>query len=100
MNFDDQKDNNKKDERFCGYFKFKYCRQRNYGDNSKTRDGLMLIRDPFDPHYNPGQNLRKGNLKTFMENLKFGYLSLIKHGKFEEVARDFIRKEKYDSQKN
>ena len=89
MNFDDKIDKNKKDDRFFNYFKNKYCKQKNYGDNTKTRDGLILIRDPFDPHYNPAQSFRKGQLNTFMEHLKLGYLSLIKHGSFEVLKRDF-----------
>ena len=99
-NFDDKNEKNKKDERFYDYFKFRYCKQRNYNDKTKTRDGLILIRDPFDPHYNPGQSLRKGNLNTFIENLKFGYLSLIKNGNFKRLRKDFIDKECYEKQKN
>ena len=100
MNFDDKIDKNKKDDRFFNYFKNKYCKQKNYGDNTKTRDGLILIRDPFDPHYNPAQSFRKGQLNTFMEHLKLGYLSLIKHGSFEVLKRDFEEKFKKEGKWN
>ena len=73
---------NRIDSRFSEYFKNKYCKSRNYSDNKKTRDGLILIRDPLDPHYNPAQSLRVGCYKTFIENIKFGYLNLLKYGDF------------------
>ena len=69
------------DERFQEYFKYKYFKSVNYDNNNKkTRDGIFLIRDPFDPHYNPAQTLRNKYYKIFIENLQKGYLSLLKNG--------------------
>ena len=82
------KEVNRSDSRFSEYFKNKYCKSKNYQDNGRTRDGLILIRDPMDPHYNPAQSLRVGCYKTFMENLKFGYLNLLKYGDFNRLKND------------
>ena len=69
------------DERFQEYFKYKYFKSVNYDNNNKkTRDGIFLIRDPFDPHYNPAQTLRNKYYKIFIENLQKGYSSLLKNG--------------------
>ena len=85
LNYNDANDINKKDDRFSEYFQNKYFKIRNCYDNKMTRDGLILIRDPLDPHYNPGQSLRIGNYITFIENLKIGYLSLLKYGDFDQI---------------
>ena len=67
-----------------------------YQEKSKTRDGLILLRDPFDPYYNPGQSMKKGNLYIFLQNLKEGYLSLIKNGSFKVLKEEF--KEKFEKE--
>ena len=96
INFGEQNERNKKDERFYDYFK-RYCRQRVYKEEKTiTRDGLILIRDPFDPHYNPGHTLNRGYLNKLINNLKFGYLSLIKYGKFEILEKEIKEKEKIE----
>ena len=66
------------DERFQEYFKYKYCRVKNYNDNKIVKDGNILIRDPIDPHYNPAYTLTNGNYEFFIENLKKGNLNLLK----------------------
>ena len=71
---------NKIDERFRGYFKGKYCKAKNLKNNKITKDGFILIRDPFDPYYNPAHTLRNGNYKIFLETLKNGYSSLLQNG--------------------
>ena len=76
---------NKKDDRFSEYFKNKYYRARHYYENRKTRDGMILIRDPVDPHYNPGHTLKIGSFCTFINNLKKGYINLLKHGDFDKI---------------
>ena len=91
LNFENSKEKNIKDDRFYNYFKNKYCKKINYYDKSKTKDGFILIRDPFDPHYNPAQSLKK--LSTFRDSLKSGYLSLIKSGKFEILEKKENNKE-------
>ena len=101
LNFSEINELNKKDERFCDYFKYKYCRHKNFNENnSKTRDGMILIRDPFDPHYNPAQSLIKSQLNTFIERLKFGYFCLIKHGQFKKLEEEMIKKENLKGDKN
>ena len=86
--------NNMTDERFQEYFKYKYYRIRNYYDNKKTKDGMILIRDPLDPHYNPAHTLRAGNYKTFMDNLNKGYLILLESGDFNQLKKKFTEKNK------
>ena len=86
--YDDKTEVNRNDPRFSDYFKNKYCKSKYYPDNKRTRDGLILIRDPLDPHYNPAQSLRVGCYKTFIENLKFGYLNLLKHGDFNKLKSE------------
>ena len=100
LNYNDKVDKSRKDDRFYNYFKYKYCKARTYQENKKTRDGLILIRDPFDPHYNPGQSLKKDKINIFIENLKFGYLSLIKNGNFEILKREFEEREKLENEKH
>ena len=48
-------------------------------------NGMFLIRDPIDPYYNPAQTLKDYNFEEFIESLKFGYVSLIKHGSLESI---------------
>ena len=101
LNFSEKNELNKKDERFCDYFKYQYCRYKSFNENnSKTRDGMILIRDPFDPHYNPAQSLIKSQLNTFIERLKFGYFCLIKHGQFKKLEEEMIKKENLKGDKN
>ena len=90
--YDNNVEVNRIDSRFSEYFKTKYCKAKNYPDNKKTRDGLILIRDPLDPHYNPAQSLRVGCYKTFIENIKFGYLNLLKYGDFYKLKQDLKQK--------
>ena len=78
-----------RDVRFSEYFKTKYCKFMNFGDETITRDGLILIRDPIDPHYNPAQTLKTGSYKTFVDNLKKGYLELLKNGDFLGLRNKF-----------
>ena len=84
-----QKDVSKKDYRFAEYFKRQYFRERDSSNNnSKNKDGFILIRDPIDPHYNPAQTLKSTNYNTFMDNLKHGYFNLLKYGDFDQVSKD------------
>lgn len=96
LNFNDAIDKYIKDDRFRSYFKNKYCKSMTFQEKSKTRDGLILLRDPFDPYYNPGQSMKKGNLYIFLQNLKEGYLSLIKNGSFKVLKEEF--KEKFEKE--
>ena len=80
LNNNDPDKNEKKkiDERFQEYFKNKYFKCKKYNEEKITKDGFILIRDPIDPHYNPGQTLRNGDYIKFIDNLKMGYLKLLK----------------------
>ena len=59
-----------------------YNKTYNYYDKV---NGMFLIRDPIDPYYNPAQTLKDVNFEDFIENLKYGYISLIKHGNLESI---------------
>ena len=48
-------------------------------------NGMFLIRDPIDPYYNPAQTLKDDNFEEFIENLKYGYVSLIKYGSLDSM---------------
>ena len=76
---------NKKDEKFSEYFKNKYFKCKNYNNNKIEKDGLILIRDPIDPRYNPAHTLNSENYNYFIENLKGGYFYLLKHGGLYEL---------------
>ena len=75
-------ENNNRDDRFAEYFKYKYCKFINHNDKKKAKDGLILIRDPLDPHYNPAHTLKPSNYNTFIDKLKKGYLELLMNGNF------------------
>ena len=89
FNMNDIKDiyiNNKnyidKDIDNYNYEFYKYFTKRYLKYKYKTkRDGFILIRDPVDNHYNPGQKFQdENNLKIFINYLRFAYSVLIKHG--------------------
>ena len=82
---------NLKDERFADYFKYKYFKKVS-DDRIKIKDGLILIRDPLDPHYNPAHTLINRNYNTFMEKLKLGYLYLLKNGDLYGLEKEFKKK--------
>lgn len=100
FNVQDSKEKNKRDDIFYNYIAFRYFNKKNHDDSKKTKDGMILIRDPFDSHYNPAHTLGKENYNNFVDSLKFGYLSLIKHGKFEELKKDvFLRENRNNNYK-
>ena len=69
-------------EDFQGYFCNKYLKCTDYNTKKKAKDGVILIRDPVDPHYNPGQSLKQSNYEKFIEKIKEGYYVLLKTGNF------------------
>ena len=69
---------------FKNYFNRKYIK-KNKGE--KNKDGYFLIRDPFDPRYNPAQTLKCNSLKKFFSRLRFAYYNLIKYGNLSLVKR-------------
>ena len=69
--------NSEEDYKFLNYFKTKYIKKIK---DDKCRDGYFLLRDPFDPRYNPGQTLKASSLKKFFSRLKLAYYHLLKYG--------------------
>ena len=67
------------DIKFVSYFKKKYIKKVR---EERGRDGYFLLRDPFDPRYNPGQTLKASSLKKFFSRLKMAYYHLLKYGNF------------------
>lgn len=59
-----------------------YNKTYNYFDKV---NGMYLIRDPIDPYYNPAQTLKDDYFEEFIENLKYGYISLIKYGSLDSL---------------
>ena len=79
---------NNKDENFIEYFKNIYMKKDySYDDYENLKDGEFLIRDPFDPNCNPAHTLDSKNFLYFINNLKKGYLNLLKYGDLFEVNR-------------
>ena len=79
---------------FINYFNQKYIK-KNKGE--RNRDGHFLIRDPFDPRYNPGQTLKLNSLKKFFSRLKMAYFNLIKYGNLNLVKKHIEFEENYKS---
>jgi len=63
-------------------FRKYYNKTYNYFDKV---NGMYLIRDPIDPYYNPAQTLKDDFFEEFIENLKYGYVSLIKYGSLDSI---------------
>ena len=70
--------------KFSSYFKTKYIKKLK---EDKGRDGYFLLRDPFDPRYNPGQTLKASSLKKFFSRLKLAYYHLLKYGNFDLLKK-------------
>ena len=85
-----------KDEKdFYNYYVNKYNIYNKMKDEIKI-DGFILLRDPFDSHYNPGQSLKEINIINFIHRLKIGYFTLLETGKFSEVEKK-IKNEKLNN---
>ena len=80
INDDVNEDNNI----FINYFNNKY-NKKNKGEKSK--DGYFLIRDPFDPRYNPAQTLKASSLKKLFSRLKMAYYHLLKYGELNMLKK-------------
>ena len=78
---------------FYNYFTNKYLKSKFYVNSKKVRDGFILIRDPIDNHYNPGQKFKdERNFDDFIDKLRFCYSVLIMHGSFEILKIKFKEK--------
>ena len=72
------------DNIFIDYFNRKY-NKKNKGE--KKKDGYFLIRDPFDPRYNPAQTLKASSVKKLISRLKLAYYHLLKYGDFSMLKK-------------
>ena len=82
-------DINKYNYEFYRYFTQKYLKFKLYKIR-KTRDGFILIRDPVDNHYNPGQKFnREENVDKFINKLRSCYSILIKYGSFDVLKKKY-----------
>lgn len=72
------------DSKFVNYFKTKYIKRIK---EEKSRDGYFLLRDPFDPRYNPGQTLKANSLKKFFSRLKLAYYHLLQYGNLNMLKK-------------
>ena len=72
------------DVKFLSYFKTKYIKKVR---EERGRDGYFLLRDPFDPRYNPGQTLKASSLKKFFSRLKLAHYHLLKYGNFSMLKK-------------
>ena len=88
---------NKEDKIFMNYFNRKYIKKNNKGE--KSYDGYFLIRDPFDPRYNPAQTMKASSLKKFFARLKMVYFNLIRYGSLEYVIDLVDNEEKKEKSK-
>jgi len=87
--------NNDDERSFYYYFKKKYLKYIDYHNKKKIRDGLILIKDPVDGHYNPCQTLRyEEYLRIFIDSLRFSYSYLIKYGNFIKLEEKIKQKNK------
>ena len=85
---------------FYKYFTKKYLNYNDYQMKKTRRDGFILIRDPADNHYNPGQKFRKENdLNRFINYLRFAYSVLIKYGSLKKLGEIMKIKEKNEENK-
>ena len=60
-----------KDEKYFYNYYIKKYNIYNKLKNEKKIDGFILLRDPFDSHYNPGQNLKEIKVYNFINGLIF-----------------------------
>ena len=85
---------------FYKYFTKKYLNYNDYQMKKTRRDGFILIRDPADNHYNPGQKFNKENdLNRFINYLRFAYSVLIKYGSLKKLGEIMKIKEKNEENK-
>ena len=78
---------NNKDENFIEFVRNIYLKKCNsYPFNYENqKDGVILIRDPIDPNYNPAHTFDERNFLFFLNNLKKGYVNLLKYGDLFKV---------------
>ena len=85
-NFEENNKNENSDSSFYYYFTKKYNKYIDIKRRITIRDGLILIRDPLDPHYNPAQKFKdEESFEKFINILKYSYSILIKYGSLETL---------------
>ena len=104
--YSDNKNNNiderikKYNNEFYNYFSKKYLKFKTRENNKTIRNGFILIRDPVDNHYNPGQKFSNENeLEEFIRRLRYCYSILIKYGSFKSLSA-LIEKKEEDKKNN
>ena len=86
---------------FYNYFTKKYLKFKDYDNKRYIRDGLILIRDPADGHYNPSQTMRKeSNLEQFITTLRYSYSILVKYGSFKMLEEIITKKNEEGKKEN
>ena len=100
-------ENNKNENEICecksfyNYFNKKYIKFKDIYSKKKIRNGLILIRDPIDPHYNPAQKFRIiEDLEDFMNIIRYSYSNLIKYGSFEKLKEKIEKKNEKRKKEN
>ena len=80
--------NKEYDVDFYSYYNKKYKEHQMKKYNIMTeKDGVILFREPFDGHYNPGQTFRdKIKVDEFYEKIRNAYKTLILEGSFEKIT--------------
>ena len=71
---------------FKEFFKNNYYYNKNLQEREiNNKKGLILIRDPVNPFYNPGYIFSKNNFDKFYSKIKKGYEILLNTGSFEKL---------------
>ena len=80
---------------FHKYFTKKYLNYNIFRTKEKIRNGFILIRDPVDNHYNPGQKFcKEENLNNFINKLRYSYSILSIYGNFEKLKEKLEEQQK------
>ena len=78
---------------FYKYFTRTYLNHYPHQNKKQIRNGFILIRDPVDNHYNPGQKFGDENeLEEFIKRLRYYYSFLIKYGSFKKLQEKINEK--------
>ena len=78
---------------YYNYFTKKYLKLKDRRTWKKIREGFILIRDPVDNNYNPGQAFRDVEcFEDFINELKYGYSILLSYGSFQELEERIKQK--------
>ena len=71
------------DKKFRYYFRTKY--KRFDAKKRIKKEGIFVLRDPYDAHYNPGQSLKESHENIFYQKLKKVYYKLMETGSLKDI---------------